>query len=89
MNAWFDDIDCLPDHEKLNLYYLVGIAGDSVDQAFNILDEPRITEFDLKDVAAELFYESYLSTLPETVLFYIDYEMFARDCVSKWRHGWV
>lgn len=80
LNIWFDDIDFLSDHEKVNLYYLVGVAGYSVDQALNKLDEPIITESDLKDAAEELFDECYLSSIPETVRFYIDYEKFAQDC---------
>ena len=26
LNIWFDDIEFLQDHEKVNLYYLVGVA---------------------------------------------------------------
>lgn len=80
LNVWFDDVEFLQDHEKVSLYYLVGVAGYSLDQALEKLDEPNIYEGELKDAAAELFDECYLHAIPESIQFYIDYEKFARDC---------
>lgn len=55
LNVWFDDVEFLQDHEKVSLYYLVGVAGYSLDQALEKLDEPSIYQGELKDAAAELF----------------------------------
>jgi hypothetical protein len=80
LNVWFNDVECLQDYEKINLYYLVGYAGYTLSQGLERLDEPCITEARLKDAAAELFDECYLHTIPESVRYYIDYSSFARDC---------
>lgn len=80
LNTWFDDIEFLQDHEKVNLYYLVAISGYSLEQALGKLDEPNITESNLCDAAAELFDECYLHSVPEHIKPYIDYEKFAREC---------
>lgn len=81
INIWFDDVECLQDYEKINLYYLVGYAGYSLKQAMNKLDEPCITESSLRDAAEALFDECWLDAVPESVRFYIDYDKFAHDCV--------
>jgi len=70
----------LQDYEKVSLYYLVGVAGYSLEQALEKLDEPSIYQGDLKEAATELFDECYLHAIPENLQFYIDYDKFARDC---------
>lgn len=80
LNVWFDDIEFLQDFEKVSLYYLVAVAGYNLDQALNKLDEPSITEGNLRDAAEELFDECWLHEVPENIRFYIDYDKFARDC---------
>lgn len=83
LNAWFDDIEFLQDYEKVSLYYLVGVAGYSLAQALEKLDEPSIYQGDLKEAATELFDECYLQSIPanmSNIQFYIDYDKFARDC---------
>jgi hypothetical protein len=80
LNIWFDDIEFLQDHEKIGLYYLVALAGYSLDQALEKLDEPSITEGNLRDAAEELFDECWLHEVPENIQLYIDYDKFARDC---------
>src|ERR1035437_3910261 len=42
LNVWFDQIEVLQDHEKVSLYYLVAVAGYSLDQAMEKIDEPSI-----------------------------------------------
>ena len=79
LNAWFDQIEFLQDHEKVSLFYLL-TNGYDLSSALDKLDEPCITESSLKDAAAELFDECYLHTIPENVRYYIDYASFARDC---------
>lgn len=80
LTTWFDDIEFLQDYEKVNLYYLVGVAGYALDQALAKLDEPSITGSSLRDAAEELFDECWLPSVPESVRYYIDYDKFARDC---------
>lgn len=81
LNVWFDQIEFLLDHEKVSLYYLIAVAGYSLDQALDKLDEPSITVSSLRDAAEELFDECYLHNVqPDSIRYYIDYEKFARDC---------
>lgn len=80
LSQWFDDIEFLQDHEKVSLYYLVAVAGYSLDQAMEKLDEPSIAESNLLDAATELFDECYLPSVPANVHCYIAYDQFARDC---------
>ena len=80
LDKWFDNIEILQDSEKLSLYYLVGVAGYSLDKALEKLNEPSITEGNLYDAAEELFDECWLHEVPESIRFYIDYDKFARDC---------
>lgn len=80
INTWFDDVEYLQDYEKINLYYLVGCAGYSLVQAMDMLDEPCITESSLRDASEELFNECWLSSVPDNLRFYVDYDKFARDC---------
>lgn len=63
LNIWFDDIEFLNDYEKVNLYYLLGVAGYTLSQALEKLDEPSITESSLRDAAEELFDECWLSSV--------------------------
>jgi len=79
LSAWYE-IELLEDHEKVSLYFLVGVAGYDLTQALERLDEPSISECDLKDAATELFDESWLHSVPDSIRFYIDYDKFARDC---------
>jgi hypothetical protein len=80
LNTWFDDIETLDDHEKINLYYLLSVAGYTLSQALDKLDEPSIKQSSLRDAAEELFDECWLHEVPESIRFYIDYDKFARDC---------
>ncbi|MDP2229940.1 antirestriction protein ArdA [Methylotenera sp.] len=80
LNIWFNDVECLQDYEKINLYYLVSCAGYTLSQGLDKLDEPSITESSLKDAATELFDECWLPSIPENVRYYIDYASFASDC---------
>lgn len=80
LNTWFDNIEHLGNHEKINLYYLVSVAGYRLSQALDKVDEPSITQSSLRDAAEELFDECWLHEVPENIRFYIDYDKFARDC---------
>ena len=80
LNQWFDDIEFLQDDEKVSLYYLVGVAGYNLDQALLKTDEPNLYQGNLLDAATELFDECWLSSVPDNIRFYIDYDKFARDC---------
>ncbi|MFT7228678.1 MAG: hypothetical protein ACI8PW_001267 [Methylophilaceae bacterium] len=80
LNVWFDEVEILQDEEKINLYYLVGCAGYSLSQGLDKLDEPNIHEGALKEAAKELFDESWLHSIPESIRYYVDYDLFARDC---------
>lgn len=78
LDKWYE-IEQLEDHEKTSLFYLL-TNGYELTQALEKIDEPCITQSDLKDAAAELFDEIYLNSIPEVIRYYIDYEKFARDC---------
>ena len=80
LNIWFDEIEALDEHEKINLYYLLNVAGYTLSQAIDKLDEPSIIQSSLRDAAEELFDECWLHSVPESIRFYIDYDKFARDC---------
>ncbi len=80
LNTWFNEIEFLQDFEKVSLFYLLGVAGYTLDQALEKMNEPSIYQGDLLEAATELFNECYLYTLPENIRYYIDYEKFARDC---------
>lgn len=80
LSKWFDEIEFLQDYEKVSLYYLVAIAGYSLDQAIEKLDEPSIATSNLRDSAEELFDGCWLQLIPESARYYIDYDKFARDC---------
>lgn len=80
LNMWFDDIKYMPESDKLNLYYLVAVAGYTLEQAMNKVDEPSIYNGNLLDATSELFDECYLPSVPDNIKYYIDYEKFARDC---------
>lgn len=80
LNTWFDDIEALSDHEKINLYYLLNVAGYILSQALDTLDEPSIAQSNLRGAAEELFDECWLHSVPESIRYYIDYDKFARDC---------
>lgn len=80
INVWFEDIEFLHDYTKISLYYLVGVAGYSLGQALNKLDEPSICEGGILDAATEMFDECWLPNIPDVVKFYVDYRKFAHDC---------
>lgn len=80
LSTWFDDIEVLEDHEKINLYFLLSVAGYTLSQALDKIDEPSITQSSLRDAAEEIFDECWLHEVPESIRFYIDYDKFARDC---------
>jgi hypothetical protein len=80
LNVWFDEVELLQDNEKINLYYLVGCAGYSLSQGLDKLDEPNVHEGALKEAATELFDECWLHSIPENIRYYVDYDLFARDC---------
>ena len=80
LNTWFDDIETLADQEKINLYYLLNVAGYTLTQALDKVDEPSIAQSSLRDAAEELFDECWLHSVPESIRYYIDYDKFARDC---------
>lgn len=80
LSTWFEDIETLDDHEKINLYYLLSVAGCSLSQALDKVDEPSITQSSLRDAAEELFDECWLHDVPENIRYYIDYDKFAREC---------
>ena len=59
---------------------MLNVAGYTLSQAFDKLDEPSITQSSLRDAAEELFDECWLPSVPESIRYYIDYDKFARDC---------
>jgi Antirestriction protein (ArdA) len=80
LSTWFDDIETLDDFEKINLYYLLNVAGYTLCQALDKVDEPNIRQSSLRDAAEDLFDECWLHNVPESIRYYIDYDKFARDC---------
>jgi hypothetical protein len=70
----------MSESDKLNLHYLIAMAGYTLEQAMDKLDEPSIYGGNLLDTVSELFDECYLPTVPDNIKYYIDYEKFARDC---------
>ncbi len=80
LSTWFNEIELLQDHDKVSLYYLAVVAGYSLEQALDKLEEPSIAASNLRDSAVELFDECWLHEVPEKAHFYIDYDRFARDC---------
>ena len=80
LNIWFDDIEALDEHEKINLFYFLSVTGYTLSQALDKVDEPSITQSSLRDAAEELFDECWLHSVPESIRYYIDYGKFARDC---------
>ena len=80
LDTWFDVIEVMSKGEKLSLYYLLGMASYSLEQALDKIDEPSIYDGNLLEAATELFDECYLPSVPDNIKYYIDYEKFARDC---------
>ena len=80
LDTWFDVIELMSEAEKLSLYYLVGVAGYTLEQALEKVNEPSIYYGNLLDAATELFDECWLPSTPDNIKYYIDYEKFARDC---------
>jgi len=80
LDVWFDEIEGLEEYKKAGLYCLCACIHYRLDVAMQKLDDISLMQCNLKDAAQELFDEIYLPDVPESVRFYIDYEMFARDC---------
>jgi Antirestriction protein (ArdA) len=80
LSTWFDDVEVLDQINKINLFYLVGCAGYTLEQGLDKIQEPNIYYGQLIDAATELFDECMLPEVPENIRFYIDYTKFARDC---------
>jgi hypothetical protein len=59
---------------------LLSVAGYSLSQALDKVNEPSITQSSLRDAAEELFDECWLHDVPENIRYYIDYGKFAREC---------
>ena len=70
---------CMSESDKLNLHYLIAVAGYTLEQAMGKLDEPSIYDGNLLDAASVLFDECYLPSVPDNIKYYIDYEKIARD----------
>ncbi|QZA78207.1 antirestriction protein ArdA [Deefgea tanakiae] len=77
---YFDEIEDMSASEKVALFYLVHEANYCLNDAIAKIDEVCITTCSLKDAAAELFDECYLTSIPDAVRNYIDYDSLARDC---------
>ena len=80
LNVWFDEVECLQDYDKINLYFLVGCAGYTLSQGLDKLGEPSIYQGALKEAATGLFDDCWLHSIPESIRYYVDYDSFARDC---------
>lgn len=81
LTQWFDDVECLDDHEKIALFYLMdnNLCSDLSD-AIDKIDDVSISQCSLREAAEELFDDCYLHEVPEHVRAYIDYDRFANDC---------
>ncbi|MEZ2298012.1 antirestriction protein ArdA [Variovorax sp. RCC_210] len=77
---WYRLLEELDSWELAAVFYLVDTCNLSLATAFDGMDDVRLQEGALEDVARELFDDCYLSTIPESVHSYIDYEQFAYDC---------
>lgn len=80
LDTWFDEIEPMDNYQKTALYYLIHVVGRSMYHALSKVEEVTLYEGDLKEAASELFDEIYLNEIPENLQFYIDYDLFARDC---------
>jgi Antirestriction protein (ArdA) len=78
ISIWFDDIEPLTNYEKLGVFFLLD-QGNGLDYALSHFEDAGIQEGTLEDVSAELFDDCYAHKIPETLRYYIDYGMFARD----------
>ena len=68
----------MTESEKLNFHYLIAVAGYTLEQAMDKVDEPSIYDGNLLNAASELFDECYLPSVPDNIKYYIDYDKFAR-----------
>jgi hypothetical protein len=78
LKVWFEQIEFLQDHEKVSLYYLLKSSYD-LTQALEKLEEPMITQCELKDAAEELFDECYAHEISEALRYYFDMQKWARE----------
>ena len=78
ISIWFDDIEPLTNYEKLGVFFLLD-QGRRLECALENYDDASIQECTLEDAATQLFDECYAHDIPESIRFYIDYTMFARD----------
>lgn len=76
----------MPESYRLNLHYIIAVAGYTLGQAMNKVDEPSIYDGNLLDAASELFDECYLPNVPDNIKYYIDYEKFARHMSTRRRY---
>lgn len=56
------------------------MAGYTLEQALDKVNEPSMYYGNLLDAATELFDECWLPSVPDNIKYYIDYEKFVRDC---------
>ncbi len=79
LSSWFDEIEVLDDHEKISLYFLIGVLCYSLDSAMEKIDEVSVFHGDAQEAAEELFDDCYAHAIPDNLRFYFDMEKFARD----------
>ena len=80
LDVWFDEIECLDDHDQAALYFLCDHIGYPVDAALRKIRDVCLYQGSLLDAATELFDECYAHDIPEHLHSYIDYGRFANDC---------
>ena len=75
-----EDLEGLDDGQKVSVFFLLdhGIVPD-VEGAIDKAQDVILFEGTLQDAAEELFDELYGDQLPASLLYYIDYEAYARD----------
>lgn len=79
LDAWFDEVETLDARDKVALFYLVGFAGNGLEQAKEKIEDVILYECRLREAAEEIFDECHLESIPDGVRCYIDYEKYARD----------
>lgn len=79
---WFE-IEDLDERQKAALFFLCAQLGYSAEDALPKVDEVMLTKSSLRDAAIDLFDEIYLPGIPEPARYYIDYHLFAQDCLNS------
>ena len=82
LELWFE-IEDLDDTQKAALFFLCTQLGYHAKDAVAKVDEVMLTKASLHEAAAELFDEVYLPSIPEPARYYIDYQLFAKDCLCS------